>query len=270
MLGKQSKSKTDMETLKERMIALRSATDYRLPLKRYVMVMIDGRSFSKLIKNKYEKPFDDTFISMMNEVAIYVCKNVQGCKFAYVQSDEITFVLTDFEAEECSPFFDYRLTKILSIIPSMASGKFNQLVLSELNGKEEILNHKLAEFDCKAWSVNKIEDVYSYYLWRQIDCIRNSKQMAAQSYLPHRQLTNLNTDEQIKKLLDEKGINWNEYDDGKKYGRFIYKEKKNFYNAEIDKEYERNMWIAHNAFQLQGENGKSKFLELGVIPIRQN
>ena len=102
-----------MGEIEKRMKDLRGKTDYHLPKKTYIMCACDGRSFSRLIKNNYEKPFDDKSISMMNEVAIYVCKNVPGCCFEYTQSDEITFILTDFENEETSAFFDYRRCKIL-------------------------------------------------------------------------------------------------------------------------------------------------------------
>lgn len=261
-------------TLKEKMLKLRSITDYTLPLKRYVIVAIDGRSFSKLIKNKFEKPFDDKFINYMNEVGIYICKNVQGCKFAYAQSDEITFVLTDFDTETTNAFFGNRITKILSIIPSMASAKFNQLIMADLcdipcsnsDLKQMILNLTLCQFDGKCFSINNLSDVYSYYLWRQIDCIRNSKQQTAQTWLSHKMLNSLNADEQIKLLLDKKGIDWNKYDDGKKYGRFIYKETENFHNDKLNNDYARTVWKEHDAFPIMGKEGREKFLALNQIP----
>lgn len=256
------------------MTELRSQTDYTLPLKRYVMVMIDGRSFSRVVKNKYEKPFSNTFINYMNEVAKYVCKNVEGCKFAYVQSDEITFVLTDFDTETTNAFFGNRLTKILSVVPSMASAKYNQLVFADLcdtpcsntDLKQIILDAKLAEFDCKAWTCNNINDVYSYYLWRQIDCIRNSKQQTAQTWLSHKVLNGLDTDAQIKLLLDEKGIDWNQYENYKKYGRFLYKETEMFHNDKLNTDYERSVWKVHDGFPIMGKEGKERFLGLGIIP----
>ena len=264
-----------METLKEKCEAMRATTDYRLPKKTYAMVMIDGKNFSRLIKNHYEKPFDDKFINMMNEVAIYVCKNVQGCKFAYTQSDEITFVLTDFETEETSAFFDYRLCKMLSIIPSLATAKFNQLVTlnildsqeSVIEAKEIIDNMKLAQFDCKVWDAQTYNNVFAYLLWRQIDCVRNSKQQTAQTYLSHKELLGKDTDEQIRLLLEKKGIDWNKYSDDKKYGRFIYKEQieKPIPNGETCL---RNVWLAHDAFELYESGGKQRLLELGVIPIK--
>ena len=249
-----------METLKEKCEALRATTDYRLPKKTYVMCACDGKNFSRLIKNKYEKPFDDKFINMMNEVAIYVCKNVQGCKFAYTQSDEITFVLTDFETEETSAYFDYRLCKMLSVIPSLATAKFNQLVALNLLDRpcstedmKQIIKHmSLAQFDCKVWDAQNYNNVFAYLLWRQIDCVRNSKQQAAQTYLPHKELMGKNTDS-----------------DDKKYGRFIYKEQieKPIPNHE-EGTCMRSVWVAHDAFPLFEDGGKQKLIELNIIPIK--
>ena len=264
-----------METLKEKCEAMRASTDYRLPKKTYAMVMVDGKNFSRLVKNRYEKPFDDKFINIMNEVAIYVCKNVQGCKFAYTQSDEITFVVTDFETDETSAFFDYRLCKMLSIIPSLATAKFNQLVALNLleakdastDAREIIEGMQLAQFDCKVWDAENFNNVFAYLLWRQIDCVRNSKQQAAQTYLSHRQLLGKDTDEQVAMLLEETGIDWNGYSDGKKYGRFIYKEQ-------VEKQIPdgetciRNVWCAHDAFQLYENGGRLRLKELNVIPVK--
>ena len=266
-----------METLKEKCQELRAKYDVSMPKKTYTMAMTDGKNFSRLIKNKYEQPFDDKFINMMNEVAIYVCKNVQGCKFAYTQSDEITFVLTDFENEETSAYFDYRLCKMLSIIPSLATAKFNQLVTLNLldtpcstEDMKQIIKHmSLAQFDCKVWNTDNFNDVFAYFLWRQIDCVRNSKQQAAQTYLSHKELMGKHTDEQIRLLLEKKGIDWNEYSDDEKYGRFIYKEQieKPLPNHE-ENTCLRNVWLAHDAFELYESGGKQRFLELGVIPIK--
>lgn len=104
----------------------RDLTDYKLMGNGYVMVMLDGRSFSKMINNKFNKPFDKDFIKIMNETAKYLCENVYGCVLGYVQSDEISLVIKD--TNESDGFFGYRMCKILSILSSMATGKFNQLM----------------------------------------------------------------------------------------------------------------------------------------------
>ena len=164
---------------------------------------------------------------------------------------------------------------MLSIIPSLATAKFNQLVTLNLldtpcstdDMKQIVADMQLAQFDCKVWDAENFNNVFAYLLWRQIDCIRNSKQQAAQTYLTHKQLMGKHTDEQIKMLLEEKGIDWNMYPDNKKYGRFIYKEQveKPLPNGEMCL---RNVWETHDAFQLSEDNGKQKLLDLNVVPIK--
>lgn len=271
------------KNLEDKCLYYRSLTDYKLLPNSYVLVMVDGRSFSHMVKNRFQKPFDDEFIRMMNETAQYVCKNVQGCKFAYVQSDEISFVLTDFDTPTTDAFFGNRLCKMQSIIASLATAKFNQLMTAykfnkmvdeygnslKLSGNEVarlIGNMQEYQFDCKCWNVPSINDVFAWFLYRQIDCIRNSKQQTAQTYLPHKVLMNKGTDEQIALLISEKGIDWNEFDDDKKYGRFIYKEEVAMTNPDNNETFTRNKWTVHPGFPLMTDDGRRKFLDIDAIP----
>ena len=96
------------DTLKQKCEFYRSLTDYKLMPNSYVLAMVDGHCFSKLIKNKFDKPFDDMFIKMMNETAKYLCENIQGAKFAYTQSDEISILITDFDTPMTDSFFGFR------------------------------------------------------------------------------------------------------------------------------------------------------------------
>lgn len=268
-------------TLADRMLYFRGLTDYRLMPKSYVMVMCDGRSFSHLVKNKFKKPFDDDFIRMMNETAKYLCENVSGCKLAYVQSDEISLVLTDFDDINTESFFGFRINKMLSIIASLATAKFNQLMMDYKIGqivgcpasagdtvqmcRNAVNDGALYQFDCKVWNVPRYDDVFGWFLYRQIDCVRNSKQQAAQTWLSHSQLKNLNTDEQIKRLKEKHNIDWMDFDDGKKYGRFVYREEIEMVSPD-GTPYIRHKWVIHNAFPLTGEGARERFDSLQLIP----
>lgn len=256
-------------TLEDRMLYFRGLSDYKLMPNSYILVMLDGRSFSKLIKNNFERPFSNKFIDMMNETAKFVCQNVQGCKFGYVQSDEISLVLTDFDTPTTDSFFDYRISKLQSIIASLATSKFNQLMTLDMMStpcsiddmKDMICNAKLIQFDCKVWNVPSLNDVYAWFLYRQKDCTRNSIAQTAQTYIPHKDLQHLYPKDMVVKLL-EKGIDWNSFDDGKKYGRFIKKEE-----VEIIKEIKliRRQWKCQNAFPL--EKNKDKFIDYTKLPV---
>lgn len=261
------------KNLEDKQLYFRSLSDYKLIPSSHVIVMLDGRSFSKMIKNKFKKPFDDDFIDMMNKTAAYLCQNVQNCKFAFVQSDEISLYLCDFENPKCDSFFGYRLCKMNSIMASMAAGEFNrQMAIYKIKQNPDaditkmLEETKLIEFDCKCWNVPSANDVFGWFLYRQIDCVRNSKGQAAQTYISHKNLCNLNVDVQIQKLKEEHGIDWNEYEPGKKYGRLIYKEKEIFHNEKMNIDYERSVWKVHPAFPLMGETGREDFKSLGLVP----
>ena len=257
------------DTLKDRMEYLKDLADYRLTPNSYVIAHIDGRAFSKLVKNRFNLPFDSDFINMMNNTAAYVCKNVQGCKLAYVQSDEISLVITDFDTLNTDSFFGYRLCKMQSIIASLATAKFNQLYMlylmthkDDIDPNELFSEKYLAQFDCKCFNVPTYNDAFAWIKYRQNDCIRNSKQQAAQTYIPHRMLVKLNCDEQVELLKQEKGIDWNEYPDDRKFGRLVYKE-----DVEMENEhgkYTRSQYIAHPAELITREY----FNSLGIVPDR--
>ena len=246
-----------------------------------------------MIKNKYKKPFDETFIDMMNETAKYLLQNVQGAKFAYVQSDEISILVTDFDTPMTDSLFGYRLCKIQSICAAMAASKFNQLALQNAFKEYDsahgafktpydvVEGQNLVEFDCKAWAVPDHNTAFCHFLWRQNDCVRNSKQQAAQTYISHKELTGLDADAQIGLLMERENIDWNTaYNDGEKYGRLIYKEKRLFKNLVADtearglagtdttfmreQEYIRNVWETHYASPFADEGNVIK----NLIPRR--
>lgn len=244
--------------LGDRMKALQSLRDYKLDKKEYVLCHIDGRAFSKLIKHNFELPFDDKFIDFMNQTAIYLCESIQGCKLAYVQSDEISLLLTDFSKEETGNFFQYRLCKLQSVIASLATGEFNrlwycdQIINNPSDAVDIISSRKPVQFDCKAWNVYEYNDAFAWFKFRQNDCIRNSKQQAAQTYVkPKKKLVGLSSDQQIERLKNEYGIDWNEYSNGKKYGRLI---RRCVYEAEGENPITheqamsiRHKWVAEDA-----------------------
>ena len=267
-------------TLKDKCYFYQKRRNYSIDTDKYVIAHIDGRSFSKMVKNKFEKPFDEQFVYLMNETACYLASNVQGVQFAYVQSDEISLVIKKTEPNG-DIFFGGRLCKMQSIIASLATAKFNQLMTvynitknnyfftredtadtlyDIVDAVDVITNSPLYQFDCKVWDVDNANDAMAWLLFRNIDCIRNSKQQTAQTYLPHKELVGLHTDEQIALLNERHGIDWNRYKDGFKYGRFVYRESATFQkeiNGEIV-EFERNAFTVHNGFDLTIEENRNK------------
>ena len=272
------------ETLKEKNKRIQKERDYKVDVDKYILVHIDGRSFSRMIKNRFQKPFDRKFIEIMNETAIYLCENVQGAKIAYVQSDEISLLLKK-DTPEGDIFFGGRMCKMQSIISSLATAKFNQLmIIDELksyaydyinfdcdttiytirDAVNTISKMPLYQFDCKVWDVDSANDAVSWFLFRNIDCVRNSKQQAAQTWCSHRELLKHHTDDQVALLKEKHGIDWNEFAEDEKYGRIISKSTVNATREMEDGsvvEYERSVWTASPGTDLTNTENRRLFIE---------
>ena len=247
--------------------------DFRLRENNYILVHVDGRSFSRMVKKRFKRPFDDNFINMMNETAKYLCENVSGVKMAYVQSDEITLVCADFceENSNAQHFFGGRLCKMQSVIASLATCKFNRLFEIYLLNNTDVCdcitaleNTPLFQFDCKCWNVYSSNDAYAWVLYRQIDCVRNSKEQAAQAKFSHKELWGKDTDAQVAMLKEVHNIDWNEYPDGQKYGRFVIKREIKMSRVNEDgsiDEFNRNKWYIEDAYPLTEEGNKERLFE---------
>jgi tRNA(His) guanylyltransferase len=222
------------DALGDRMKGYENITRYHLMPRGYTFLRIDGKAFHSYLKG-CNRPFDDKVISDMNDTALYLCENVQNAKMAYVQSDEITLLLCDFEKLTTDQFFDGNVQKISSVVASMATAKFNQLRMLRnrplkcppLDGSNRPLLSEvpLAMFDCRCWTVPNAVEAMNVFRWRQQDCVRNSISMVAQSNFSHKELHGKSQSD-MHEMLHTKGVNWaTDFTDGEKNGRFIHKEE---------------------------------------------
>lgn len=197
-----------------------------LPKRMPLIIRIDGKAFHTFTKG-LKKPFDETLSSSMNQTALDLCKNIQNVKLAYVQSDEISLLLTDFDNLSTHQWFGGKLQKIASVSASMATLYFNKawsknveekttIIDNEISIKEEDKKYsdslKKAEkigacFDSRTFVIPQ-EEVTNYFLARQNDAIRNSIQSVAQAQFTHKQLMYRSQDELIYILKHDKDIDW--------------------------------------------------------------
>lgn len=182
-----------------------------------------------------DKPFDEGYVSDMNATAMYLVENIQGAKCAYVQSDEISILITDYDKLTTDAWFNYQVQKMCSVGGSMASVGFNRACIQRSfsisnfqsagdmqSGLERLVNIKWANFDARVFNLPK-EEVNNCFIWRQRDCIKNSVSMTAQAEFSAKQLHKKNTTQQKEMLLLDKDINWDDLDSHLKRGRFISK-----------------------------------------------
>lgn len=198
-------------------------TRIKLQRRGYVIIRVDGKAFKTYTKGLL-KPFDDGLIQDMDSTATYLCKNIMGAKFAYVQSDEISILLTDFETLQTQAWFDNNLQKMCSVSASLATSAFNGNRLNRLvNGGMKVNEMQWANFDSRVFQIPSKTEVENYFIWRQQDATRNSISSVAQSAFSHSQLNGKSTDEMQEMLFQEKGINWNDFSPRYKRGRMIRK-----------------------------------------------
>lgn len=226
-----------------------SAFNTHLPERMPIILRLDGNRFSKYTK-ECKRPVDDNLVSLMNDTAIHLCEKIQGAKLAFIQSDEISILLINYENINSQCWFDNNVNKMCSIASGMASAYFT------VNSDRIFNKHKLAAFDCRAFVVPK-EDVCNVLLWRQQDIIRNSVQMLSRTLYSHKQLDGKNISE-LKEMCLQKGFNWNDCPNSQKFGRCIVKTKniKEGINHKTGEKFsvERSEWIVDNNIPIFSNN----------------
>lgn len=244
-------------------------TRFKLARRTNTIIRVDGKAFHTYTKG-LKRPFDEGLMEDMNKTTEFLCQNIQGAKFGYVQSDEISILITDYDDICTHAWFDGNLQKMASIAASLATAKFNQLRMARKSkevqrpyGEEgekignldylDVQDFKLAMFDARVFQIPYQEEVINYFIWRQQDAARNSISSVAQANFSDKELHGKKTNEMQDMLMLEKGINWNEYTPREKRGSLIRKVEKahtrqqGYYEGtHIPKnvEYTRNVWEA--------------------------
>ncbi len=143
--------------LEQQMRSVENMREGELPADVFIIARLDGRSFSKLTKVHFEKPFDEKFHCLMVKTMKYIMEKVPEIKLAYNQSDEISLLIMP----GCSAF-NRKARKLLSLLPSMASAKFTLLLGEPVS------------FDCRLNIQSNVEGMLRYFSWRSIDAERNA------------------------------------------------------------------------------------------------
>ena len=220
-----------------------NTTRFYLPRRSYTIIRIDGKSFHNYTK-KLQRPFDMDFIEDMDTTAKYLCKNIQGAKFAYVQSDEISILITDFDNIGTDAWFSNNIQKMASVSASMATVAFNKARIMRFKTpmySNDIENYKWAEVDSRVFQIPARIEVENYFIFRQQDCTRNSITSVAQRLFSSKELHSKSGEEK-QEMIFTKGINWNDYDPKLKRGRGIVKNSSEMMSDDSET-YVRSSWV---------------------------
>ena len=194
-----------------------------------VIIRLDGCHFHTFCHG-LRKPYDPIFIKTMQLTCKDLCQSIQGCKLGYVESDEISLLLIDYDKLTTDAWFDYQVQKICSVAASMTTMFFNRNFIKlvedfgrqsedawrpddpDLRYYEDVLLKKVdtgAYFDARCFNIPENE-ITNYFIWRQNDATRNSIQGLGQAHFSQKKLQGLNNSQVQDLLMNEKNINWND------------------------------------------------------------
>lgn len=174
-----------------------------------VILRLDGKAFHTFTRN-FDKPFDNELSHCLE----YACKklafHIQGAKCAYIQSDEVSYLITDMDRLNTESWFNYNVQKMCSVASSIFTANFN-FVMSK--------TPHLAYFDARVFNIPK-EEVVNYFVWRHKDWVRNSVQMLTRHYYSHNDCIDKDISD-MHEMLYHKGVNWVNLDNEWKNGNFL-------------------------------------------------
>lgn len=229
----------DKISLGERMKSYENTYDMSIIGRIPVIIRCDGKGFSKWTKRqKLDKPFDARMSQAMSSTMEQVAAKIEGCKFGYTQSDEMTFVLFNDQSLESEPWFGNRVQKMASIVSSMVTAHFNSLMTGAI-----------AYFDARVFAVPNVIEAANCLIWRQNDATKNSISTATYYEVgrklglgtARKLMHGLNQKQQQELLFNKAQLNWNDYPTKYKRGIGCYRENVVLTDANGN-QFERSKW----------------------------
>jgi tRNA(His) 5'-end guanylyltransferase len=122
----------------------------------WCVLRVDGREFSRLTQERFDKPYDWRVLEYMVDATGALLTDIGGI-YGYTQSDEISVLLPpEYDG------FGRSLEKLVSLSAAAASARFS--VRAGLP----------VSFDARVWVGAGVDDVVDYFTWRQADAARSA------------------------------------------------------------------------------------------------
>lgn len=176
-------ARADGTEFKDAERALRTHLEPGLP----AIMRLDGRAFHSYCRG-LARPYDSRLMADMDATTLALAEQIDGVRLAYVQSDEISLLITDRidESAVAGWMFGGQIQKWTSISAAIASSTFNALRLGKVS-------ETIAQFDSRVFQLPDMDAVQRYFQWRQADARVNSLGMLASTHFSHKQLHGVST-----------------------------------------------------------------------------
>ena len=259
MTSQKEEKRKKKDPLGERMKEYEGQTAMFLEKEQPWIVRLDGHHFSKFTRG-FRKPFDERLGRAMVSTASDLLSEFTPT-LVFTQSDEITMVFPALlapakrteeqqqqqqqqqqqakeqqqqrqQTKEQQQLFGGKVSKITTLMASFCAVRFNfHLRQEDFGGAEEVrLREKVercvAYFDARAFNVPTEVEAVNNVLWRShVDCRRNSINNLGSVHFSHREMQGMTSQEVYQRLRTEKGVEWDAYPGGFKFGTFVKKEQ---------------------------------------------
>lgn len=232
-------------SLGDRMKRYEGISNIHLTRRMPLIIRLDGKSFHSYTKG-FERPHDPLMLNATISAAQGLIKEIQCAKLIYMQSDEMSVLINDYEKFETQAWFDKNLQKIVSVSASVVTAYFNKYMWA--NGIK-----KTAFFDSRAFVIPR-EEACNALIWRQQDAERNSVSSLAQTHFSHKYLHEKTCDDMKRILREEKGIDWDTLPIYRKRGWCVIKDSSSpngIIDLEIPRFQENREYIEKHLLQIE-------------------
>lgn len=207
----------DFEALGDKHKKYEARTETKLMNGCPVVIRLDGRAFHTFTRG-LKRPYDARMSKAMIDTTIDLVSETSA-DIGYCQSDEITLGFGNLDNTK-EFMFSGRVQKIVSVVASIASVKFNRIIQETIPERANLM----PVFDARVFQYPTLELAAETFMWRETDATRNSLTMAAHAHYNHKELQGAGFTKKHD-MLHAKDVNWNDYPAFFKRGTYVGKRK---------------------------------------------
>lgn len=183
-----------------------------------LMARVDGRAFHQFTK-PMKRPYDERMMQAMQDTTRDLLQSTSAL-VGYTQSDEISLMWHPDE----NLLWAGDVQKIVSDLAVQTTVLFAHNLREAFGADFDKFVTYHPAFDARVWNVPTLDESANYFLWREQDCSRNSFSMAGRTVYEQPELNHKSVDE-MRLMLFDKGIKWEEYPRHFRYGMLIRRVK---------------------------------------------
>lgn len=159
-------------SLSDRIKSYQDLSDHQLMKRLPVVIVLNGRSFSKL-SSLVEKPFCAHFMELMCASMVKLCQELDGVVFSFTFNDQIVIVLRNDQTNSTDAWYNNKIQAMVSAASSLATLEFNKIKDSK---QLKLLGDGI--FTAKAFVVPNIAELTNTIIHMQQTCFHTALSQA--------------------------------------------------------------------------------------------